>query len=96
MVCPRPASSECHRAIIADQLHCVAAYAAAVFVDLVILDGNDFDATLFQKPFGLLRRAVHDDPTRFDGNGVGRIKLDLVARAFDQFVADRIEFRIVS
>jgi hypothetical protein len=35
-------SSERRRAFVADQLHRVAAYAAAVFMDLVILDGDDF------------------------------------------------------
>jgi hypothetical protein len=43
---------------------------------------------LFQKSFGLLRRAVHDHPARLDGDGVGGIKLDLVARSIYERARD--------
>ena len=50
------------RALVADKLHRIAAYATAVFMDLVILHGDHFNVVLFQKPPGLLCGGVHDHP----------------------------------
>ena len=77
------ASPECARTLVANELHRIAADAAAIFMNLVIFDGDHLDAVLFQEPSGLLRGCVHDHSPRLDRDRVGREKFDFLARALD-------------
>jgi hypothetical protein len=86
-----PSVIECAWAGVADQLHRVAADTAAIFVNLVIFDRDNLDASLFEERAGLLRGCVHDDLARLHRDRVGRISVDFLARALDQVVADLVK-----